>query len=448
MHRRVRRVLSLLFILTFLVAAPALIISTAGYRYNFLKGRIERTGVLFVSSKPSGAHIVLNGADTDKSTPSRVRRLLPGTYEVVLEKDGYRPWKKTVEIRSRETTFLNSVPLFLEGFPEPVLDGPVERADFSPDRRYAAVLSSTESETELRVIDIRSGEVHFPYRTENVSGASLEIVWSPDSGRFFMKRMNGKRPVFFLWDRKAPDAMTELIGIAPALYEDAFWSQEGRFLHAVADGLLHSIDVEAHTAVEQGPAADTMRIIGSTVFGIFRDEGGTKLVRRGLQDGEFDVIGDIPDGTYRHLTGDPDRIALLDEEASRLLVIDPSAQPNELTYHELDASDASWSVDGVLLYRNDLELHTFDPNGSVDRLITRLGGQLKDAEWLPGYGLVLVSNGSEAILTEASGEPDRSIGTVARFTELSDITVDGSGTRAWFVGRIGSLEGLWTLKLR
>lgn len=448
MHRRIRRALSLLFALTFLIAAPALIISTAGYRYNFLKGRIERTGVVFVSSKPSGAHVLIGGNDTEKTTPSRVRRLLPGTYAVGLEKDGYHSWTKTVDVRSRETTFLNNIALFLDVAPEPLLDVPVDQAIFSPDRSRAAALSVTESSVEVRVVDLRSGEMSLPYRTENVTGAELRVVWSPDSSRFFLERTNGPRSLYFLWEEDSPNEMMDLIRIAPAVYDQAFWSPEGRFLYAAAGGELYAIDVGDRTAVRSGPATEDMHVIGSTFFGIFRDAEGTRLVRRGIRDEAYDILGMIPNGSYRHLDGYAGRLALLDEDRSRLLVIDPGVEPNQLTWHELNATEARWSEDGVLLYRNAFELHTFNPDGAIDSLITRLGGQLTAAEWIPDFGLVLMSDGQEAIITEASSVPDRSITNIASFDAITDIAVHPDGERAWIVGSLDGRQDLWTLELR
>lgn len=448
MHHRIRRALSLLFLLSFLVIAPALIISTAGYRYNFIKGKVERTGVLFASSKPSGARIILNGGDTEKKTPNRVKRLLPGTYDVRLERDGYHPWSRTIDITSRETTFLNNIILFLKGSPQPLLDLPVDRAEFSPDRRYAAAITSTESHTELRVVDLRTGEDFLPYRTENVSGAELSISWSPDSSNFFVTRKSGGLPVIFVWNGNAPGEMTNLIEISPALYREAFWSQNGRFLHAVTERTLHSIDLRNRTAVENGPVADAMRIIDSTVFGVFSDGSGTKLVRRGLQDEAFEVLGSIPAGEYVQLEGVNDRIALHDARSSKLLVIDPNAQPGQLTYHELRAEETDWSKDGILLYRNGLELHVFDPYEARDILVTRLGGELGSARWYPEIGLIIYSNGRDALMTEASNDSRKNVTTIASFDELDGIALDAKGLRAWFTGRIGDREGLWTLKLR
>ena len=75
MHPRARRLLSWTFIVAFFVIAPAIIFTTAGYRYNFSKKRFERTGVLVVESRPTGASVTLGGEPQKGSTPARIAQL-------------------------------------------------------------------------------------------------------------------------------------------------------------------------------------------------------------------------------------------------------------------------------------------------------------------------------------------------------------------------------------
>ena len=65
----------LIFITLFLLIAPILIIDATGYRYNFKKNRLEKTGILYLDSQPHAALIYLNGKYQD-TTPTRFSRLL------------------------------------------------------------------------------------------------------------------------------------------------------------------------------------------------------------------------------------------------------------------------------------------------------------------------------------------------------------------------------------
>ena len=58
-----------LFALTFLVAAPLVILLTAGYRYSWKKNRFEKTGMIYVETEPRSVRVYLNGVPQKKTTP-------------------------------------------------------------------------------------------------------------------------------------------------------------------------------------------------------------------------------------------------------------------------------------------------------------------------------------------------------------------------------------------
>lgn len=119
----------------FLILAPIVLLYTAGYRYNSKKQRIEKVGIIFVRSRPSGADIYLNGKLRTETTPARLRNLLPGNYTVGITKKNYTLWEKTLPVESERTTFAEGAAIFKNSEPEKI-DAPAER-----------VLSSSELKT-------------------------------------------------------------------------------------------------------------------------------------------------------------------------------------------------------------------------------------------------------------------------------------------------------------
>jgi len=107
-----RRILYCLFFLIFFITAPIVILVAEGYHYNFAKRRLEKTGVLFLESKPTKAEIYLNQKLQNDKTEARIKNLLPGNYEVMIKKESYQDWKKTLIIRPGETTFAQYIRLF------------------------------------------------------------------------------------------------------------------------------------------------------------------------------------------------------------------------------------------------------------------------------------------------------------------------------------------------
>ncbi len=61
-------------------------------------------GSISLASNPSGAGISIDSADTGYQTPYTVSGLSSGWHTVLLKKDGYKDWSKTVMVNSRMTT--------------------------------------------------------------------------------------------------------------------------------------------------------------------------------------------------------------------------------------------------------------------------------------------------------------------------------------------------------
>ena len=60
-----------------------------------------------LASTPAGAHIFVNGTQSDHVTPAKLQ-LRPGKYTITIEKDGKRS-SKQVEIQNGITSFENIV---------------------------------------------------------------------------------------------------------------------------------------------------------------------------------------------------------------------------------------------------------------------------------------------------------------------------------------------------
>ena len=66
-----------------------------GFKKLFGGGSSEGMGRLEIRTEPKGAQVTINGATLPKLTPFEIQ-LEPGNYEIVLQKDGYKPVHKTL----------------------------------------------------------------------------------------------------------------------------------------------------------------------------------------------------------------------------------------------------------------------------------------------------------------------------------------------------------------
>ncbi|HJV33031.1 MAG TPA: PEGA domain-containing protein [Patescibacteria group bacterium] len=445
MNPRARRILRRTFIAAFFIVAPIVILSTAGYRYNFSRQRFERTGVMLVESRPEGASVSLNGKPQKEETPARLQKLSPGPYAVRIEKPGYLPWEKTVEVVSRETTFLNDISLFRESAPTLFAEaGTTSGETFSYDARYAAAVTTTRSGSELLIVDLRNGVETRPYRT-SAEASALRLSWARD-GRRLLVRLAGRAPKYLLWDAAAPEGVSDLADEVGLAISDAFWSQDDDKLYASSKGVLYELDTELAVATPAGPAPASAVVAGGMVYGIAPGTPPT-LVKRRLRDAAYETVAELPSADFVPLPGRERKIAYVATSGERLFIIDPaSGRPGAF---EGRGRGGAWSADGErLIYWNDLEVRLYDGKNGFDALITRLSGPIRQAAWhRPEWNALYVS-GDALFAVETSDRSGRVTVPLGAFDKLNAFASGRNGDSLYAFGTYGGRQGLWRLRLR
>lgn len=112
MTLRARRWYYSIAILVFLIAAPLVVGSAAGWRWNGWRQGFVQTGTILVTSRDK-VTVELNGQKLGP-TPKRLTGLAPGLYRLRLLRPGYQSWEHVVSVTSRTTTSIGPVALFPE----------------------------------------------------------------------------------------------------------------------------------------------------------------------------------------------------------------------------------------------------------------------------------------------------------------------------------------------
>ena len=167
----------LVFFGLFFVTAPLVVLYTAGYRWQPSRG-VLRTGTLFVSSVPDNATIFLNEEKMSDRTPAVIKTLLPGEYNVRLEREGHMAWEKTLPVHENTTTFIDRVLLFAKSAPRLLIREPVARATWSQDGKYVAWAQTQEGWSEVWISTLESPASRLVSRM--ASSATPELAWDGD----------------------------------------------------------------------------------------------------------------------------------------------------------------------------------------------------------------------------------------------------------------------------
>ena len=197
-----------------LVGFLTLVVS--GYSFN-LRGLsredeelVERTGLVQISSLPTGATITLDGEAPLLLRTNGSRTLLRGEHEIVLTKDGFDTWTKTVEIREGMMYRVNYSRLFLtQRAQEEVLELTAKRSFVSPNKEKMLVVEAGAT----YLVDLNSAK---PVKKLLMEEELTEVEWSGNSERI-LARTEKERAVYnvkvatekFIVDEKYRDVKFE-----------------------------------------------------------------------------------------------------------------------------------------------------------------------------------------------------------------------------------------------
>ncbi len=94
-----RKILFYFFVALYLVLCPLIILYALGYIFTpKVEEGFAKTGLMHFETLPSGASVSIANRQYAERTPTTVRNLLAGTYDVKISRPGYRSWTQTIGI--------------------------------------------------------------------------------------------------------------------------------------------------------------------------------------------------------------------------------------------------------------------------------------------------------------------------------------------------------------
>lgn len=140
MKRGTRRILFWLAVLIFAAASGVAVLMAQGYTFDFLHSTFVRTGAVAVTANVD-ANVFVNNKPADPMSflthRTGVDRLLPGSYQVRVAREGYSSWHKIATVQEGYLTDFPSV-MILPTDPASVADLKTEFVDTFTQSRVLA----------------------------------------------------------------------------------------------------------------------------------------------------------------------------------------------------------------------------------------------------------------------------------------------------------------------
>ena len=193
MTRRTRKILFFVFFLIFLLGAPLIILYEQGYRFDLEKKSLTQTGGLFLKVIPKQTEIYINGKLVKKTDfffgSALIENLLPKKYIIRVEKEGYFPWEKSLEIREREVTEAKNVVLFPVKLNFEILSRDIKNFWLSPDGEKLILKETNGNGWSLKLYEPKTKvKSHLITEKDFSKGGAdlLDLAWSQDSREVYL----------------------------------------------------------------------------------------------------------------------------------------------------------------------------------------------------------------------------------------------------------------------
>lgn len=108
MRETTRKLVFFIAVLVFFISAPVIILYARGYRLDWQKMKLIKTGAIYLNTTPKEAEIYING-EFKGITPFLVKSLRPNNYLVEIKTNKKETWSKTLNVYPSTVTEATSV---------------------------------------------------------------------------------------------------------------------------------------------------------------------------------------------------------------------------------------------------------------------------------------------------------------------------------------------------
>ncbi len=246
-----RKLLFYFLAVLYLIAMPYAVLYGLGYIYNPVEGEIQKTGLVSVVTEPKNAAVYIGGKRFSQKTPTAVRDLLPGRYQIRLSGKKIDAWEKIIEISPEKATRLEPVILLAKN---PDIETVSYRAyaDLLPrDSEFKIFALQGENLKDLWKVDlffkrdIPLGEKIDPSGETKI----LDIFSKKDSDLVIFKTARGGKVGFAAYDTGREKETEDLSAWIPASADWIEWDPKNtRQIYFLSRGQLGGADLQKKQA--------------------------------------------------------------------------------------------------------------------------------------------------------------------------------------------------------
>jgi hypothetical protein len=220
MTKKIRNVIFIILAVLFLIIAPVIVVYSLGWRFDWETRKIIQPGMFYFKAWPKNSQVYINNELKKKTDiffgSALIENLLPETYDVRVEKEGYYPWQKNLDIMKGEVTEAKNITLIPKEPDLKIISANTDKFFFSPNKDLIITQESNpaggETGWSLKKITISNNvksqiasQEDFKIGALNLSGKSegielADLSFSDDSKRALITLGAKEKLYYFIID--------------------------------------------------------------------------------------------------------------------------------------------------------------------------------------------------------------------------------------------------------
>lgn len=287
--------------IAFLVVATYAILFATGYKFDWQSHSLKKTGFILIESYPKGAKVTLAGRNIIKATPVTIKRLLPGQYLTEINKDGYRSWRATIEVKPGLVTEKRNLLLTWEKLePVTLLAKKINLFSVSPDYGKLALVANKEitfwdikTKAEVSISDpaLMKQRIFDADKNDIANGNITDIKFGPDNITLLLQIVGKLNTYYVALDSETGKA--NLLIKSKGLH-DWQWLDANELIF-MQGNILQLVNLNPVTVKKMAANIFQYAIIDNEIYGINQDKFGKRSLIKINKNGESKIEAtDLP----------------------------------------------------------------------------------------------------------------------------------------------------------
>jgi hypothetical protein len=415
----------------FLITGPAIILHSQGYRFDFHRGIFVYSGTITFKANPQSFSVSINGQPNESKQLNRINNsynvtsLLPGDYEIKLDRDGFQGWSKKTDVHSGLASEFWNILLVRNSYERTGYDTEgAEKFYVSPKSDYIAYEKKSGNNLEINLFNIGNEKNENTY---NFSGFSFideardeNIEWSPDQSYLSVPAQkntddNSREYNYFIIDVANNSSLNLNDFLNLSNINNVRWDpkEKGYFFFLNGNSLYRA---NTKDSADTAKISDNVSSFDLSKTDLYFVKNPNNLVYKTSADGKSEPVQEtngFPDENNneirRIITYDDSRIALIDRQKNLYIY---NKGEHDTYYRKLGegVEGVHFSDDGkkVLFWtKNEISAYfardwQVQPVRSENDLtnITRYSDEIRNVQWFKDYEHIIFSTGKYVKIIE------------------------------------------------